>query len=238
MAKGIGSAGAATRAALVAVLSLLSVAASAAPDHQFALSGLVAPCNVNNTGSCVKIDTSATWPPSQTFTVSYDLASIVGDTVPFQITDLFIPTLFGGLGDMDTFTITSTVDGTFDTATGFVDFSFDLVVSRNGLPAPAFTYTMTTGNNTVPSCAGNGSPVTIPGANHDPATNELSVVGNQCINIAPVGSPAEERYLQMSLTGTLPDPFAAPVIPVLSVWGTLLLGSGLLALAAARRRAL
>ena len=29
-----------------------------------------------------------------------------------------------------------------------------------------------------------------------------------------------------------------PVIPVLSVWGTLLLGSGLLALAAARRRAL
>ena len=31
---------------------------------------------------------------------------------------------------------------------------------------------------------------------------------------------------------------APPAIPVLSVWGTLLLGSGLLALAAARRRAL
>ena len=200
--------------AFALVFSLSGAQAHASPIVSFQLQGVTpGSCMVSNTtqGGCVRIETSTTWPES-TFTVDYDLASIVGDTVPFQMTGLFIPSLGGGFLPLDTFEITSsTVDGTFDTATGFVDIFFDLEVSRNGLRAPEFTYSMTTGNNPTAEC---GSTAIIPsffGSNHNSATNELSIVGNLCVDFDPSVLTTDFHNVQMSLTGTMPAPVVAAV---------------------------
>ncbi len=197
--------------AFALVFSLSGAQAHASQIVSFQLQGVTpGSCGFTPLVSCVSIETSTTWPES-TFTVDYDLASIVGDTVPFQMTGLFIPTLGGGLVSLDTFLITSTVDGTFDTATGFVDIFFDLEVSRNGLRAPEFTYSMTTGNNPTAEC---GSTAIIPsffGSNHNSATNELSIVGNLCVDFDPSVLTTDFHNVQMSLTGTMPAPVVAAV---------------------------
>jgi hypothetical protein len=216
----------ATRLGAGAWLGALLLFPTAALAVPFTLTNLVEPCNVGATRSCVKIaDTvSATWPDPTTFQVQYDLEGAVGDVVPLEIIDLFIPTLVGS-GVIDVFTITSPVVGTFDQSNGFIELSFDMFITRNGASSSEFTYSMSTGTESD-SCNGVG-PIDIPGSNHNPVTNAVAIVGIQCVDIAPPGSPvADDQFVMMSLMGTVPVPHP---VPSLGSWGIALLVTAILA---------
>jgi len=240
-AGGLANRGAARLRAGALLFSLLLVArgAGAIQIETFQLTGIsLGGCNVENTSSCTRIDISETWPNPTAFTVNYDLDGIVGNVVPMTITDLYLPNL-SALGSDDEFNINgagfltpASVTGHFNMATGFVDLGFNLVVRRNGDSSASFAYLMTTGNNTVLAstpCA--DVDITIPGSNHNAITHALSIIGNQCVNIAPAGASADNRILQVSLTGVLPPPTVVPEPSTL-----ILVGAALAGLAGAKRR--
>ena len=212
---------------------LLPTQALAMPivEETFSLVGLLAPCNVNMNGSCVKTDVSGSWDPGQEFTIQYDMSDTTNG-VAFEIPDFFINSLELP-GDVDdVFKIMSPVAGTFH-ADGQMDLSFDLIIERDGDDSALFSFAMSTGDNIAPPCGGIPIPINVPGMGHDANTNMVSLVGNQCVNIAPGGQGVpDNRLFQVSLTGLLP----APAMDAIPEPGTfLLVMTGLVTIAARRR---
>jgi len=215
------------------VLGILPTQALAMPitEETFTLLGLIAPCNVNSNGSCVKTDVSGAWDPGQEFTIQYDLSD-TSNGVNFEIPDFFInPLELPGDVD-DVFKIMSPVIGTFH-ADGEMDLSFDMIIERDGDDSALFNYAMSTGMNTAPACGGIPVPISVPGMGHDENTNMVSIIGTQCVNFAPGGQGVpDNRLVQVSLTGILP----APAMDAIPEPGTfLLVMTGLVGIAARRR---
>jgi len=206
------------------VFALLSAPlASAATLAKLELTGFVAPCSPQNTRSCVKADASSTWPVGQSFPVVYDLSQTIGDIVPFTMPTLFFPDVVA-LGT-DAFKL-SFVKGTFDTnaASREVQITMNLVIERNGTDSAPSSFTMTTGTSTVPLTSPCGIPINISltGTPHVEATNEVSIIGNACVNFAADGGFPDWNLLQVSLTGTMGSPSdAAAQVPTLTEWGVM-----------------
>jgi len=203
------------------VLAMALLPASTAPAATLAklqLTGFASSCNVNSNGSCVKTDASTTWPTGQSFPVVYDLSQESGGVVPFTMPTLFFPDVdfFGGPDVFELF-----VKGTFDEPNHSVEITMNVVIERNGNDSVQNAFTLTTGANQSEFC--NGIPmITLNGSPHDPDTDEISIVGNMCLNFAPPGGSANPQLLQVSLTGTLEAPSdAALSVPTLTEWGVM-----------------
>jgi hypothetical protein len=211
-------------ATLFGALVLLPNGALAVP---FTLTDLIEPCSPSDTGSCIWLNSSTSWPEPTIFDIQF--WTPVGDLAPIVVTDLWIPTLRAAWL-IHKFFITSAVEGSFDMSSGFVELSFDMYIKRNRQRSSEFTYSMSTGTE---SAVCNDIPISLSGSNYDAGTNSLSLVGNQCVDVSPEGwvGPPDERLVLMRLTGTVPQ---LPMTPEPST--LLLLGTGLTALAYLRRR--